>query len=704
VGLTLGRNDPYSVVGGIPGARVIEGKVSRISGTDVFIVSDQFDAGLEFGPVMYDGPAPPVGARAVVDIMTGTTECWIVSWDGQGVAASAPAAQQVGDIFMTGGVARAGCLACNGGSYLRTDYPELFTALGGASSPWGLPDGTHFKVPDLRGRSPMGAGTGAGLTARSLAALLGEENHLLSGTESGIAAHTHGFQVHMAYTAGGNVTAQGNANTADWGGISGPVEPQVNTNAVSAHNNIQPSAVVNFWIAYVSASNPTGLVGPQGPIGPTGGNGSVPLDTEHFIGAAGEPAFQNGWVNYTGLQNMKFRKDPFGKVQIEGDVRNGTNGSVICNLPAGYRPPNDSYAPCVGSGGAAGNFVAVFTNGNIVGSMAASTELHFKFAFDTDTVTTCLVGPQGPPGPAGPAGSTAATLDIEHVVGAVGEPPFQNGWSGGPVKFRKDPFGRVLLSGSATGGTNTTPIFTLPLGYRPPVGMFFPVLGVSGVAGNYVLIGTDGTVSGTRTGADLYLGGIVLDTDTVTSVLVGPQGPMGPAGQGTPWYGTAPPGSPVDGQEWVCPVGSVGVVWRFRYNAASASPYKWEFIGGSQFDNYVDAAQSTSSTTPVTLGGPTLTLPRNGDYSFQWDTRVYGTVAGQSSQCWLCQNGTQLTLLDHYTGSGGTGSPSIAVHQSRTWPRAAVVAGDVFDLRYQVNGGTGTFQYRHLGATPVRVS
>lgn len=60
-----------------------------------------------------------------------------------------------------GSSAPTGYLLCDGQSYLRADYNALFTAIGGTGSPWGLPDGTHFNVPDLRGRIPVGLGTHA---------------------------------------------------------------------------------------------------------------------------------------------------------------------------------------------------------------------------------------------------------------------------------------------------------------------------------------------------------------------------------------------------------------------------------------------------------------------------------------------------------------------------------------------------------------
>lgn len=113
---------------------------------------------------------------------------------------------------------RNGALLCDGASYLRTTWPALFNALGGTSSPWGLPDGTHFNVPDLRGRVPIGVGTGAGLTARALAALGGVETYQLSAAESGVPAHTHPSGGAASGSTGTGVTGTGATGTAASGG------------------------------------------------------------------------------------------------------------------------------------------------------------------------------------------------------------------------------------------------------------------------------------------------------------------------------------------------------------------------------------------------------------------------------------------------------------------------------------------------------
>jgi microcystin-dependent protein len=52
-----------------------------------------------------------------------------------------------------GGTAPTGWLMCDGSSYLRSAYSSLFAVIG---TSYGSADGTHFNVPDFRGRVPVG--------------------------------------------------------------------------------------------------------------------------------------------------------------------------------------------------------------------------------------------------------------------------------------------------------------------------------------------------------------------------------------------------------------------------------------------------------------------------------------------------------------------------------------------------------------------
>lgn len=116
------------------------------------------------GSRIYDGDGNLVVAAAMPELDAGQ----IPIWDGEGWTAGTtslpPSVTQAlwgtGDLKPTATPVTtdpAGWLYCDGRSILRTDYPSLFTALGGASSPFGLADATHFTLPDYRDNVPVGA-------------------------------------------------------------------------------------------------------------------------------------------------------------------------------------------------------------------------------------------------------------------------------------------------------------------------------------------------------------------------------------------------------------------------------------------------------------------------------------------------------------------------------------------------------------------
>jgi len=77
-------------------------------------------------------------------------------------------------------------LECDGADVSQSTYAALYAVIGVS---WGDPGGGNFTLPDFRSRVVVGAGTGAGLSARSVADTGGEEDHQL--TEAELAAHRH---------------------------------------------------------------------------------------------------------------------------------------------------------------------------------------------------------------------------------------------------------------------------------------------------------------------------------------------------------------------------------------------------------------------------------------------------------------------------------------------------------------------------------
>lgn len=119
----------------------------------------------------------------------------------QSTAPAASAAVPTGSMMpYAGATAPTGYLLCDASAVSRATYADLFAVL---STTYGIGNGsTTFNLPDMRGRIPMGAGTGTGLnssgtglpsgtaqTARTRGAWLGEETHLLTTAE--LASHTH---------------------------------------------------------------------------------------------------------------------------------------------------------------------------------------------------------------------------------------------------------------------------------------------------------------------------------------------------------------------------------------------------------------------------------------------------------------------------------------------------------------------------------
>jgi microcystin-dependent protein len=142
-----------------------------------------------------------------------------------------PASTPVGTIVMYGGTsAPTGWLLCNGQS--TASYANLAAVVGA-------------NVPDLRGRAPIGYGTSTDTTnvptARTtIGAVTGKETHTLITAE--IPLHSHSGQITFGSGSGGTaaVVPSGNNPTS---------QPDTgSTGGNGAHNNMQPSTVVNFII------------------------------------------------------------------------------------------------------------------------------------------------------------------------------------------------------------------------------------------------------------------------------------------------------------------------------------------------------------------------------------------------------------------------------------------------------------------------
>jgi len=139
---------------------------------------------------------------------------------------------QVGEVKMTASASiPAGCLLCDGATYERADYPDLYSVL---STAFILDDETFF-VPDLRDKFIMGT-SGANPTGTTG----GEANHTLTIGE--IPSHSHTIPLTATTLAlePGEVTVTTPIPilTTDTG----------DTGSDGSHNNIPPFCTLAYYI------------------------------------------------------------------------------------------------------------------------------------------------------------------------------------------------------------------------------------------------------------------------------------------------------------------------------------------------------------------------------------------------------------------------------------------------------------------------
>lgn len=141
-----------------------------------------------------------------------------------------------------GTTAPTGFLLCDGSLYNVLAHPELADIIGTTFSQVGDP-ANSFRVPDLRGRTVIGTGTGTGLTARVLAAAGGGETHVLTTAE--IPAHAHNYGIRGADGAAtDNRVARSSDSATRVGTSTGD-----SAGGGGAHNNMQPFTVLTYIIA-----------------------------------------------------------------------------------------------------------------------------------------------------------------------------------------------------------------------------------------------------------------------------------------------------------------------------------------------------------------------------------------------------------------------------------------------------------------------
>jgi len=146
-----------------------------------------------------------------------------------------------------------GYLQCYGQAVSRTTYAALFTAIGVAH---GAGDGTTtFNVPDLRGRCVVGQDNMGGTSANRLTGLTGGINGDVLGGIGGAETHTLTIAQMPAHHHATKENVVSHASTGrvmvpnDAAGTASPT-PMTDVGGGLAHNNVQPSIVLNYLIKH----------------------------------------------------------------------------------------------------------------------------------------------------------------------------------------------------------------------------------------------------------------------------------------------------------------------------------------------------------------------------------------------------------------------------------------------------------------------
>ncbi len=156
----------------------------------------------------------------------------------------------IGQIILFGGnFAPRGWAFCDGQLLPISSNSALFSILG---TTYGGDGRTTFGLPDLRGRVPMHAGSGPGLTPRAIGQKFGVEDVTLTAAQ--MPNHTHTLKANPlpanTSTGDGNVLAGSQSYQTG-------ASPLADMNAASvtsvggsqSHTNVQPSLVTNYIIA-----------------------------------------------------------------------------------------------------------------------------------------------------------------------------------------------------------------------------------------------------------------------------------------------------------------------------------------------------------------------------------------------------------------------------------------------------------------------
>lgn len=174
-----------------------------------------------------------------------------------------------------------------------------------------------------------------------------------------------------------------------------------------------------------------------------------------------------------------------------------------------------------------------------------------------------------------------------------------------------------------------------------------------------------------------------------------------------PRYGTSLPANPADAQEAILvdSLTNPSYQWRFRYNAGSSSPYKWEFVGGGIRTDF-EATQVTVAPGATNYMGPQITVPRPGEYNLRALGQVYSPgTPGYATVSWsYYPSGTTITDSVLVAMAGAVTGLSHTFHMEQRITLATGLGTVVLKWVNDPSGQTVNTLNRTHTIEPVRIS
>lgn len=384
-------------------------------------------------------------------------------------------------------IAPANFLICDGAAVSRTTYAVLFATIG---TTYGAGNGTTtFNIPNMVGKTIVGRdATDAQFDV--LGETGGAKTHTLAESEMPSHKHTdtgHSHRQVITANSGGpgirwDYRQDGSAWSYDQGVDTWGSSANITyTGGSQPHNNLQPYVVANYIIKTTMGSVPenTDLASRLATLETSvAGHNDVTItspvvgDTIVWNGSqfvngtpvSNEPIWYDlvltaaGWTSYGELTMYDDFCAPAytkigGIVSLQGMLSAGTSysaGTVIANLPVGYRPDTNMIFPAAQD--SVGRNIRVYANGDVV--------LGSGFTSGWVSIDNVVF----------PAAGVATWTE----VGSAGSgSAFENSWADygdaayGKARYWKDTYGVVWFAGLIRPGTwGGVRAFTLPTAYQ----------------------------------------------------------------------------------------------------------------------------------------------------------------------------------------------------------------------------------------------